>query len=71
VDEAKVFLEKALALRPDDSDVLLLMSRCSINAGDLPKAIEYLEKAKAGTTDPERLKFLEDLIAKLKEQIKK
>jgi len=71
VDEAKVFLEKALALRPDDSDVLLLMSRCSINAGDLPKAIEYLEKAKAGTTDPERLKFLEDLITKLKEQIKK
>jgi Flp pilus assembly protein TadD len=71
IDEAKGFLEKALALRPDDSDVLILMSRCSINSGDLSKAIEYLEKAKAGTTDPERLKFLDDLIAKLKEQIKK
>lgn len=71
IDEAKVFLEKALALRPDDPDVLDLMSRCYINSGDFAKAIEYLEKAKAGTTDPEKVKFLEDLIAKLKEQIKK
>jgi Flp pilus assembly protein TadD len=71
IDEAKVFLEKALALRPDDLDVLDLMGRCYINTGDFPKAIEYLEKAKAGTTDPERVKFLEGLIAKLKEQIKK
>ena len=71
IDEAKAFLEKALALRPDDPDVLDLMSRCYINAGDFAKAIEYLEKAKAGTKDPERVKFLDDLITKLQEQIKK
>jgi tetratricopeptide (TPR) repeat protein len=71
IDEAKAVLEKALALRPDDPDALDLMSRCYINAGDYPKAIEYLEKAKAGTKDPDRVKFLDDLILKLKDQIKK
>jgi len=48
-----------------------MAGRCYINKSDFPKAVEYLEKAKAGTTDPDRIKFLEDLIATLKAQIKK
>ena len=71
IGEAQAVLEKALSLRPSDPEILDLMSRCYINAGEFAKAIDCLEKAKAGYTDPEKLKFLDDLIAKLKEQIKK
>ncbi|MCX6569015.1 MAG: tetratricopeptide repeat protein [Candidatus Aminicenantes bacterium] len=71
ISEGLVHFEKALALRPDDSAYLEMAGRCYINKADFPKAVEYLEKAKAGTTDPERVKFLEDLIATLKAQIKK
>ncbi len=70
--EALVFFEKALALRPDDSAFLEMTGRCYIYKADFPKAIELLEKAKAGyAPEPERVKFLDELIAKLKEQIKK
>jgi tetratricopeptide (TPR) repeat protein len=48
-----------------------MAGRCYTNQGKFEKAIECLEKAKAGYTDQERVKFLDDLIAKLKEQIKK
>lgn len=71
MDEALVFFEKALSLRPDDPVYLEMAGRCYINRADFEKAIAYLEKAKAGYTDEERIKFLDDLIAKLKEQIKK
>jgi hypothetical protein len=47
-----------------------MAGRCQIHQGNLTKAVEYMEKAKTGYTDPEKVKFLEDLIAKLKEQIK-
>ena len=71
IGEAKAVFEKALGLRPNDPEILDMASRCYINAGEFAKAIDCLEKAKAGYTDPEKLKFLDDLIAKLKEQIKK
>jgi tetratricopeptide (TPR) repeat protein len=71
IDEALVFFEKALSLRPDDPVYLEMAGRCYINQAHFEKAMEYLEKAKAGYTDQERIKFLDDLIAKLKEQIKK
>jgi tetratricopeptide (TPR) repeat protein len=71
IDEALVHFGKALALRPDDPAYLEMAGRCYINRADFPKAVEYLEKAKAGTTDPERIKFLDDLISTLKAQIKK
>jgi tetratricopeptide (TPR) repeat protein len=71
LDEALVFFEKALSLRPDEPAYLELAGRCYINQANYEKAIECLEKAKAGYTDQERIKFLDDLIAKLKEQIKK
>jgi Flp pilus assembly protein TadD len=71
VDEALVNFEKALSLKPDDPAYLEMAGRCYIHQGNLEKAIDYLEKAKAGYADPEKVTFLEDLIAKLKEQIKK
>jgi tetratricopeptide (TPR) repeat protein len=71
IDEALPRFEQALALRPDDPAYLEMAGRCYINKADFPKAVQYLEKARAGTTDPDRIKFLEDLIATLKAQIKK
>jgi len=71
VDEALALFEKALSLRPDDPAYLEMAGRCYINQANFQKAIDYLEKAKAGYADQERIKFLDDLIAKLKEQIKK
>ena len=71
VDEALAFFEKAVSLRPDDPAYLEMAGRGEIHQGNLVKAIEYLEKAKTGYSDPEKIQFLEDLIGKLKEQIKK
>jgi|WetSurMetagenome_2_1015567.scaffolds.fasta_scaffold245963_2 tetratricopeptide (TPR) repeat protein len=70
IDEALARFEGALKLRPEDPASLEMAGRCYINKADFGKAVEYLEKAKTGTTDPERAKFLDELIAKLKEQIK-
>ncbi len=71
IDEALPRFEQALTLRPDDPAYLEMAGRCYINKADFPKAVAYLEKAKAGTTDPDRIKFLEELISTLKAQIKK
>jgi tetratricopeptide (TPR) repeat protein len=70
IDESLARFEKALSVKPDDPAYLEMAGRCYIHQADFPKAIEYLEKAKAGNTDQEKIKFLDDLIAKLKEQIK-
>lgn len=70
IDEARVLFDKALTLKPDDPDILEMASRCYINSGEFAKAIEYLEKAKSGVKDPDKLKFLTDLIATLKDKIK-
>ncbi len=72
VNEALPMFEKSLALRPDDPPSLEMAGRCFVNKGDLAKAVEYLEKAKTGyANDPEKVKFLDELIARIKEQIKK
>jgi tetratricopeptide (TPR) repeat protein len=71
IDEALPRFEQALAQRPDDPAYLEMAGRCYINKADFPKALDYLEKAKAGTTDPDRIKFLEELSATLKTQIKR
>jgi tetratricopeptide (TPR) repeat protein len=71
IDEALTCFEKALSLKPDDPEFLEMTGRCHINKGAFDKAVDCLEKAKAGFADPEKAKFLEDLIAKLKEQIRK
>lgn len=71
MDEALSHFEKAVSLRPDDPAYLDMAGRCEIHQGSLVKALEYLEKARAGYTDPDKVQFLDDMIAKLKEQIKK
>jgi tetratricopeptide (TPR) repeat protein len=71
MEEALAFFEKALALRPDEPAYLEMAGRCYINQANFEKAIDCLEKAKARYTDQERITFLDDLISKLKEQIKK
>jgi tetratricopeptide (TPR) repeat protein len=71
VDEALPRFEKALSIKPDDPAYLEMAGRCYIHQANFERAIECLEKAKAGYTDQEKIKFLDDLIMKLKEQIKK
>jgi tetratricopeptide (TPR) repeat protein len=86
IDEALGFFETTLGLKPDDPGALEMAGRCyinkivvtrpdgraEINKDAVAKAIEYLEKAKAAyTNDPDRVKFLDDLVVKLKEQLKK
>jgi tetratricopeptide (TPR) repeat protein len=71
IDEALSRFELALTLKADDPAFLEMAGRCYIHQANFGKAIEYLEKAKAGYTDQDKIKFLDDLIAKLKEQIKK
>jgi tetratricopeptide (TPR) repeat protein len=84
--EALALLEKALALRPDDPAYLEMAGRCHINLaavrkadgtieidkGSFEKALASLEKAKAGYAgDPEKIKFIDGLIALVKEELKK
>ncbi|NTU52044.1 MAG: tetratricopeptide repeat protein, partial [Candidatus Aminicenantes bacterium] len=84
--DALALFEKALALRPDDPAFLEMAGRSHINlaAARKPdgtieidkaafeKALLCLEKAKAGySADPDKARFIEDLISLVKEQIKK
>ena len=71
VEEALTHFENALKLKPDDPELLEMTGRCYIHQGEYSKAIEYLEKAKNASTDQEKVKFLDQLITKLKEKIKK
>jgi tetratricopeptide (TPR) repeat protein len=72
VDEALACFERTLSMKPADPASLEMAGRCYINRANFEKAIDYFEKAKAGyAADPEKIKFLDDLITKLKEQIKK
>ena len=71
IDESLAMFEKALVLRPDDPAYVEMAGRCYINKAEFEKAVEYLEKAKTLYNDPERAKFLDELIAQLKLQIKK
>lgn len=72
IDEALACFEKTLSMKPNDPASLEMAGRCYINRANFQKAIDYLEQAKTGyAADQEKVKFLDDLIAKLKEQIKK
>jgi Tfp pilus assembly protein PilF len=84
--EALALFEKALELKPDDPAFLEMAGRSHINLAAVhkpdgtievdkaafEKALVYLEKAKAVyAADPDKAKFLDELIALVKEQIKK
>jgi tetratricopeptide (TPR) repeat protein len=72
IDEAQAFFQKTLTLKPGDPASFEMAGRCYINQTNFAKAIEYLEKAKGGyAADKEKVRFLDDLIIKLKEQVKK
>jgi len=70
IPEALTLFEKALKTKPDDPEFLEMAGRCLIHQNELVRALEYLEKARKLSTDPEKIKFLDQLIAKLREQIK-
>jgi tetratricopeptide (TPR) repeat protein len=84
--EALALFEKALVLKPADPAFMEMAGRCHINLAAVhkpdgtieidktafEKALGYLERAKAGyTAQPDKVKFIDDLIALVKEQIKK
>ena len=84
--EALTLFEKALALAPDDPAFLEMAGRAHINLAavhkpdgvieidksSFEKALAYLEKAKIGyAADPDKTKFLDELIVLIKEQLKK
>lgn len=71
VEEALPYFERALEVRPNDSEFLEMAGRCSIHQENLAKALEYLEKARTNSSDKAKVDFLDGLITKLKEQIKK
>jgi superkiller protein 3 len=71
VEESLVEFEKALEIKPDDPEFLEMAGRCYIHQADFKKAIDYLEKAKLNSPDQTKIEFLEDLVSKLREQIKK
>ena len=70
VEEALARFEQGIALKPADPDLLDMAARCYINQGKFDRAAESLEKARAATTDPARAALLDELIVKVKAQIK-
>jgi len=71
IDDALQRFLKALDERPGEPEFLEMAGRCYTNKGEFGKALELLEKARAGYKNHDKIAFLDDLIAKLKEQIKK
>lgn len=71
IDEALERFKRALEERPGEAEFLEMAGRCYTNKGEFAAALEYLEKARAASKDPEKIAFLDGLIGKLKEQIKR
>ena len=70
IEEARARFEQGIALKPADPDLLDMAARCYINQGKFDRAADSLEKARAATTDPARAALLDELIVKVKAQIK-
>jgi tetratricopeptide (TPR) repeat protein len=70
VDEALVRFEKVLALKPADEEALEMTGRCFINQGKFTAAVERLERARAATTDPAKIASLDEIIRKLRAQVR-
>ena len=66
VDEAQVRFERGLVVKPDDAELLEMTGRCYIHDAKYQAGIERLEKARAATTDPAKLAFLDELIRNAK-----
>jgi tetratricopeptide (TPR) repeat protein len=70
IEEALARFEQGIALKPADPDLLDMAARCYIHQGKFDRAVEHLQKARAATTDPAKAALLDELIAKVKAQIK-
>lgn len=69
IDEALARFERALALKPADAEVLEMIGRCYIHRAKFAKAVEYLERARAASSDPAKKAFLEELVRQARAQI--
>lgn len=65
--EAIPYFLEVLEKKANDAEVLELTGLCYLKSEQYPKALEYLEKARANTTDKEKLKSLDELIKELKQ----
>jgi tetratricopeptide (TPR) repeat protein len=70
VPEAVTYFEKALKIKPGSPEVLEMAGLCYIQLENYAKALEYLDKARTASTDPEKIKSLEELVKELKQQVK-
>jgi tetratricopeptide (TPR) repeat protein len=66
VDEALSRFENGLAARPDDPELNEMAGRCYVHQANFEAAVEHLEKARAATTDPDKVALLDDLIDQTK-----
>jgi predicted Zn-dependent protease len=66
-EEALGYFERALKVEPASPVMLEMAGLCYLQKEDYARAQEYLEKAKAATTDPEKIKSLDELINGLKD----
>lgn len=66
IDEALVRFDRGLTAKPEDPDLLEMAGRCLLHQGKFQVAVERLEKALVATTDPDKKRFLEELLAKTK-----
>ena len=62
LDEARALIEKAYKLSPDDFYILDSMGWVLYRQGDLPGALDYLEKARAKRNDPEVVAHLGEVL---------
>lgn len=67
-DKAIVRLEKVLYLQPQNTEALVLMAQAYENSGNIPGAIEMLEKLKKNVKEPGVIKEIDAKIAELKKQ---
>jgi tetratricopeptide (TPR) repeat protein len=65
-DEALARFEQGLASKPADPDLLDMAGRCHIQKQQLDRAVELLEKARAASSDPAKIAFLDELVRKIK-----
>ncbi len=69
-EEALPFLERAIAIRNDDSDIYETAAYCHLQLGNQAKALECLERAQDYAQDMAKIEAIETLIEQVKEQMK-
>jgi tetratricopeptide (TPR) repeat protein len=70
IDDALARFEQGLASKPRDPDLLEMAGRCYIHQAKLARAVESLEQARGATPDAAKAAFLDELISKLKAEMK-